>query len=611
MRVQSFLLGLALLATAGGFGQNLKLVNRSEAAAMAAARPDATIYNGPRAKLSMYIWANKYVYKTGDSLTLRWTVKTNGDLYPYTVFVYRQDNQTGKKTFFPGGGEDPTDINGNTASQGFQPMQMADASKAVLIGAGGKFPAFTATSDYGMHTFVVQLRDYAGSRPIKTSYFKIGIVKGATTLTGDITSDMTLTNDTEWDLKGGVFVKNNATLTIQPGTFILGQPGTPPSVLLITQNGKINAKGTKSRPIVMTSSLPFGQRNRGDWAGLIMLGKAPINVAANTAGTNNPAGTFYIEGLTTNPDGLYGGTDPNHSCGTLQYVRVEYAGFILSPNNEINSFTWGGCGKGTVADHLQAIFGLDDTFEWFGGTMDAKYLVGGLGRDDYFDFQLGTTGRTQFVIGYQSPDFPGNRGIEGDNSEYNSAATPTSSPTLYNATFIGSGTPGYDESDAPGIFLRRGANGSFNNIVVTNFNSSCMEAGGTGDSDAAATQAQANAGKITMNGVLCFNNNLGTKAPNTLAGQIDQAFPLSFAQGSVGSGAGKNFVAADPLLARPFEYSDPDWTGLFSSPIFRVGWVTPPDDGFFDQSAHFVGAMGDVDWTEEWTCFVVDSDIAQ
>ena len=105
---------------------------------------------------------------------------------------------------------------------------------------------------------------------------------------------------------------------------------------------------------------------------------------------------------------------------------MEYAGFILSPNNEINSFTWGGCGKGTQVDHLQAIFGLDDTFEWFGGTMDAKYLVGGLGRDDYTDFQLGYTGRIQYVIGYQSPDFPGNRGIEGDNSEYDAAATPYS-----------------------------------------------------------------------------------------------------------------------------------------------------------------------------------------
>jgi hypothetical protein len=118
---------------------------------------------------------------------------------------------------------------------------------------------------------------------MKTSYFKIGVVKQVVTITGEITADRTLTNDTEWDIKGIVYVKNNATLTIEPGTFVIGQPGTaPPSALIITQNGKINASGTKSRPIIMTSSLPFGQRSRGDWGGLAMLGKAPMMLAVAT-----------------------------------------------------------------------------------------------------------------------------------------------------------------------------------------------------------------------------------------------------------------------------------------------------------------------------------------
>src|SRR5215831_8733463 len=233
---------------------------------------------------------------------------------------------------------------------------------------------------------------------------KIGVVKGAETIQGDITADRTLTNDTQWDLKGIVYVKNGATLTIEPGTFVIGQPGTtPPSALIITQNGKIMASGTKSRPIVMTSSLPFGQRTNGDWAGLVLLGKAPINVGANITtgatctatgvegGCKNEAGTFYIEGLVGNQDSLYGGNDPDHDCGTLRYVRVEYAGSILSPNNELNSFTWGGCGKKTISEHLQAIYGKDDSFEWFGGNNDAKWIVGGLGADDFTDFQLGYT----------------------------------------------------------------------------------------------------------------------------------------------------------------------------------------------------------------------------
>jgi len=574
-----------------------------EVPAKVSTQREAAVYNGPRTLTSMWIWSDSYTYAPGDALTLRWTVKTNGDLYPYTVFVFRQNNQTGAKTFFPGGA-DATDIGGNTQAQGFQPAALSDVSKAVLIGSGGRFPALMAPDEPGMHTIVVQLRDYTGTRVLKSSYMKFGVVTKTQTISGDITTDTRLTNDTKWELRGAVFVKNNATLTVEPGTFVFGQPGSqPPSVLVVTQNGRISANGTKSRPIVFTSSQPVGQRKRGDWGGVILLGKARVNVAAGTS-DGNASGSFFIEGLTTNPDAAYGGSDDNHNCGSLTYVRVEFAGSILSPNNETNSFTWGGCGKGTVSSHLQASYGLDDSFEWFGGSADAKYLVGGNGADDYVDFQLGYTGRVQYGIFYQSPDARGNRGIEGDNSEYNQAATPASNPTMYNLSFFGSGQAGFDEANSPGIFLRRGARGTFNNMSVSNFFSSCI------DVNDAATQAQGDAGNVKMDGVVCWKNNLGGTPADTLAGNIPSAtFNLPYAQGQKGNGAGKNFLVANPLFTRPFEYSDPDFSGLFGSPLFRVGAVQPPDDGFFDQSAKFIGGIGDENWTEEWTNFLIESDI--
>lgn len=604
MRVYSFL-ALGALAAIMADGQRLTLLSRG------GIETRAQQYNAPHTKLSMYIWTDKYTYQAGDALTLKWTVKTNGDLYPYTVFVYRQNNQTGVNTYFPGGAT-PTDMFGNTADQGFQPVQMADATKQVLIGSGGKFPAVTVPNELGMHTLVVQLRDYSGTRVLKTSYMKIGVIQGTQTLPATISTNMTLTNDTQWNLTGVVFVNNGATLTIQPGTFIMGQSGSAPAVLFISPTGKIFAKGTQARPIVFTSALPFGQRKRGDWAGVILTGKAPVNVLANSHGQTNPAGQFYVEGLPTSPDTLYGGNDPKHNCGTLEYVRIEYAGSILSPNNEVNSFTFAGCGSDTVADHLQAIQGVDDMFEWFGGTMDAKYLVGGLGRDDYTDFQLGFTGRLQYGIMYQSPDYPGNRGIEGDNNEYTPDALPLpfSNPTFYNITYIGTGIPGYDEANSPGIYLRFGTHGSFNNLVVTNFYSPCMQFPDT------VTQGEVDKGLLSINGVLCYNNNVGSNGANTLQGQIadgagaNGAYTLAFAQGQKGNGNGKNIMAADPMITRPFEYSDPDFSALFDSPVFRFGWVQPPDDGFFDQSAQFVGGMGTYDWTEEWTCFLLDADIA-
>jgi len=569
----------------------------------------AEIYAGPTVGTSMYIWSDKYTYTAGQSLQLKWTVKPNNDLYPYTMFVYRQNNQTGVKNYFPGNSPEVTDFGGRTAQQGFQAATLSARNKAVLLSS------VSMPNELGMHTFVVELRDYTGTRILKTSYMKVGVISGTETITGPITTSRTLTNDKQWNLQGIVYVKDGAVLTIQPGTFVVGQPGSnPASALIITRSGTIEAKGTKSRPIIMTSAAPFGQRTRGGnggWGGLAMLGRAPINVGANIPGGSNAAGEFYLEGLQTADDALYGGTDPAHYCGTLEYVRVEFAGSILAAANELNSFTWAGCGSKTVAHHLQAHYGLDDAFEWFGGNANAKYLIGGLHADDYVDFQLGWTGKVQHGIFYQSAAQNGNRGIEGDNSEYNANATPISNPTLFNMTFIGSGVTSPDtEGAVPGIYLRRNAQGSFNNMVVQRFPGSGVFF------NEAATQTQAANGNIKMNGILLWKNNLlGSNAGDSLAGnQLAGAgttpaqVTLGFLQGTPAGGA-QNITVADPLLTRPFDYSDPDFAGMFGSPIFRTGWVQAPDDGFFDQSARHIGGVGDEDWWSEWTFFPIEADI--
>jgi hypothetical protein len=138
-----------------------------------------------------------------------------------------------------------------------------------------------------------------------------------------------------------------------------------------------------------------------------------------------------------------------------------------------------------------------------------------------------------------------------------------------------------------------------------------MELGGAGDNLAAATQGQLTAGNIKIDGLLCYDTNKQNTGANTLDGQILTPSNRDYVNGTVAPGAARNFLfGANPLLGRPFEYNDPDFKALFSSPVFRTGWVQPPDDGFFDQSAHFVGGMGDDDWTEEWTSFLMEADIA-
>ena len=318
-------------------------------------------------------------------------------------------------------------------------------------------------------------------------------------------------------------------------------------------------------------------------------------------------GSFYIEGLQTNPDGLFGGTDVHDSCGTLAYLRVENAGSILSPNNETNSFTFGGCGDQSVMHHLQAINGLDDTFEWFGGTMNAHHLMGGLGADDYLDYQLGFTGKVQFIVGYQSPDQLGNRCIEGDNSEYDASATPYSAPTVFNLTCVGPNEEGWDEGLTSGALWRRSTHGSFNNIIFTRFIRQGYRLGNS-NNDTTAQEALNN-GTIHINGIMLWANG-GDGAPETLAGQLggDGSVDVQFANSQYAN----DVFVSNPLLNSPLVYADPDFSTDFGSQAMRAGAVQPPDDGFFDQTAQYIGAMGPNDnWgDEEWLWYVRDQDMA-
>ena len=173
-----------------------------------------------------------------------------------------------------------------------------------------------------------------------------GLLQAQTEVTGDITSDMTLTNDQTYKLVGFVRVKSGATLTIEPGTTIYGDYNSQGS-LIVQPGGKIMAEGTAENPIVFTSEFnkegSSQEPSYGDWGGIILLGNAPINV---------PGGTANIEG----PGDTYGGTDPADNSGIMKYVRIEYPGIAFSPNNEINGLTFGGVGSGTTIDYIQVSY---------------------------------------------------------------------------------------------------------------------------------------------------------------------------------------------------------------------------------------------------------------
>lgn len=216
--------------------------------------------------------------------------------------------------------------------------------------------------------------------PSAISNYMLTVGDPVITLQGNLTTQ-TLTAGQAYLLKGQTFIPSGVTLTVPAGTVIKGDKPSK-AVLIVQPGGKLVANGTASSPVVFTSAQPVGIRDRGDWGGIVLLGDAWVNQ------TLLPA----IEGIT--PIQTYGNitsptTNETQNAGTLTYVRIEYAGIELTPNNETNSLTMGGVGNGTQIDNVQVSFGGDDGFEWFGGSVNAKHLISLSSWDDDFDTDFG------------------------------------------------------------------------------------------------------------------------------------------------------------------------------------------------------------------------------
>jgi hypothetical protein len=302
-------------------------------------------------------------------------------------------------------------------------------------------------------------------------------------ITSDITADRRFHADTTYVLSGFIKVANGATLTIDPGTKIVGDFEVPGSSLFVLRGGRIMAEGTADRPIVFTSERPAGQRQPGDWGGLIIIGNGIINRTGSTQieGTGTPANV--------NPAQFYnGGTDNNDNSGVLRYVRIEFAGYPTAPNEELNSLTMAAVGAGTTIEYVQVLQGLDDSFEWFGGAVNSRYLVSYESADDHFDASEGYVGRNQFLIAFQSirpearpglaggvasdPQMIENDGCwaencaAGDNNR--SASQPYTVPVFANFTLVGAPAGAWETTGGNyGMMLRRGTGGLYVNGVVT------------------------------------------------------------------------------------------------------------------------------------------------
>jgi len=415
---------------------------------------------------------------------------------------------------------------------------------------------------------------------------------GNTDVTQDITANTTWTADKTYTLKGFIHVTSGATLTIQAGTKIMGDFNTLGSSLFILRGAKIQAVGTAANPIVFTSSRAAGQRQPGDWGGLILVGNATIN----------RSGTVSVEGTATDGDDIVsgknyrvnysGGNADDDNSGTLSYVRVEFAGYAPIQDQELNSFTFAAVGSATRISYTQAMAGLDDSYEFFGGGLVGDHLVSYESGDDHFDMSEGFRGKLQYLIAMQStqltprtgsgslatdPEGIENDGCNGSGCDLGFDSTPFTIPVIANFTLVGTGDAATSgASGGIGMMLRRGTGGYYVNGVVARYPRAGVSlrdaatytnrAGGTPTTDLNTADLAVKNVYFTENAVI-FQGANGTNVQNSLDLAGNALVDGNAATASL-------FTAFPATITETTTASAFDWTPVSAAPITTGGLTT-------------------------------------
>ncbi|NMP29930.1 hypothetical protein HII17_00025 [Thalassotalea sp. M1531] len=409
----------------------------------------------------------------------------------------------------------------------------------------------------------------------------IAPVNGQTTceISGTITADLTLTSGNLYALDGPVFVGNNradsATLSIEAGTTIFGRSGG--DYLVVSRDSKIEALGSAQAPITFTSSQDIlgEETGSGQWGGMVILGNAPSNKCPTLSDDSiDPSCSLQVEGV--EEGATFGGDNWEDNSGTLRYVVVKHAGYEIAPDNELNGITFGGVGSATTVEFIQVHENADDGVEFFGGAVNAKYVVLTANKDDSVDWDNGFRGNMQYVlVKHDANDGEANRAIEADNDGSNPSKDPQSNPTIANMTIIGNAFDTADK-DSEGIYLREGTRAQLHNFVVTNAAGECLEL------EAGVTVDQAIAGEtVITNSVFACGENF--KSQDSSTGTFDLMDWVININADNSTEAGISDVI---------------------NGIYTIDTTTPYSFGshpFFDNADHIGAVSENNDWTAGWT----------
>ncbi|MBK9647604.1 MAG: hypothetical protein IPO67_20995 [Deltaproteobacteria bacterium] len=407
-------------------------------------------------------------------------------------------------------------------------------------------------------------------------------VDGVAAVSGEYTqAKVKLVTGCAYLLSGGVFIGddvNETILEIEPGVTVYGD-NTTLSFLVIRRGSKLQAEGTAAAPIVFTSAVEAGSRKPGDWGGIILNGRAPINNCFNGAES------LPCEAEGEGGTGLYGGGEPNDSSGVLKYVRVEFGGRKITDENELNGIAFQGVGSGTVVDYIQAHRGADDGVEFFGGMVDATHVVVTAPDDDGIDWTDGWVGRVQFAV-VQQADGLGDNGIEADNSNDANDATPRSAPVLSNVTLVG--VPTSDKSDL-GALLREGTAAQLWSTLIVGFNQACV-----GLSQEATFEQAASGALVMATSIVDCATSFSTDVEGKTADDVAAWYN--------GASLGNQETASN--LTKPYDLSAPNFRPSAGSAA--LSGAQQPTDSFFE-SVSYIGAFdATTDWTAGWITTAAD-----
>ncbi len=410
----------------------------------------------------------------------------------------------------------------------------------------------------------------------------------------DISGSVVWSADTVYVLNGFVFIESGESLTIPAGTIVKAQSGTgvDASALIVARGGAIDAQGTAAAPIIFTTisddvddpaDLPLDAR--GLWGGVLLLGRAGLNTADSVN---------QIEGIpSTEPRGAYGGSVDDDSSGVLRYISIRYGGSKLGEGDEINGLTLAGVGNRTVIEHIEVMNNDDDGFEFFGGTVNTKWLASYFNSDDSFDYDEGFRGKGQFWFTIISDvNGVGNRAGEHDGGTQPEDGTPYALPVIYNATYIGGGAGSANVENDLALIFRDNAGGQYHNSIFTDFNNEGLKI-----EDLASGQdsrARLEAGDLKLENNLWY----GFGAGGTWAEIASQDFVQTY----MSDAANANSLV-DPKLRGISRAADGglDPRLLSTSPAVSGGSAVPSGDPFFSDVSYKGAFDNETNWLKGWT----------